>query len=310
MAKKVIYKGIDISKWQGTVDFGKVTKDKNVDFVILRAGLGKVASQIDAKFNTYYAGAKAAGIPVGAYWYSYAKTVADAKLEAQACLQVIRGKQFEMPIWYDIEEKNTFATGKNNVSAIARAFCSVLEAAGYFVGIYMSRSPATSYLASDIPTRYAMWIAEYSSSCKYQQNYGMWQYSDKGVISGIKGSVDLDYCYVDYISAIKSKGLNGFPKPVVVTPAPTPTPTPTPVVEPDPVPGDVNGNGIVDADDANQILEEYLDTTIAGKKSKLTAKQKKAADINKDGKIDADDANQALVQYLDESVMGKTKKKK
>ena len=101
------YKGIDVSQHQGNIDFGKV-KAAGYDFVIIRAGYGKYASQKDPYFEQNYAGAKAAGLNVGAYWYSYADSTANAKLEAEACLQVIKGKTFEYPIYFDLEERSQF----------------------------------------------------------------------------------------------------------------------------------------------------------------------------------------------------------
>ena len=92
--------GIDVSKHQGMIDWSKV----KTDFAILRAGFGRYTSQKDPQFERNYAGAKAAGIPVGVYWYSYAKSAEEAREEAKACLQVLQGKQFEFPIYFDIED--------------------------------------------------------------------------------------------------------------------------------------------------------------------------------------------------------------
>ena len=122
-------KGIDVSVHNGKIDFEKV-KAAGIQFVIVRAGLGKYAKQKDANFDANYAGAKAAGIPVGAYWYSYAVTPEEAIEEARVCIEVLKGKQFEFPIWFDQEEKASLDTGKANCSAMVRAFCNELEKAG------------------------------------------------------------------------------------------------------------------------------------------------------------------------------------
>ena len=218
-------KGIDVSKHNGNINWKNVKASGKVDFVILRAGYGKSVTQKDPKFDSYYLGAKSEDIPVGAYWYSYATTVAEAKQEAEVCIQCLRGKQFEYPIYFDLEEQKAFATGKKNCSAMVRAFCDALEAAGYWVGLYISRSPLQTYIEDDIKTRYALWVAEYASKLNYSGEVGMWQYSSKGSISGISGSVDLDECYCDYPSAIKAGGKNNFSIPS--TPAQPATPTPT-----------------------------------------------------------------------------------
>lgn len=204
-----MYNGIDVSEHQGIIDWPNL----NTDFVILRAGYGKIESQKDKMFETNYNGAKAKGIPVGAYWYSYATNPEEARREADVFLSVIRGKTFEYPVFYDVEEQRQFALGKEAVSSIIKAFLEKVEAADYWVGLYMSASPLSSYVTDDIKKRYAIWVANYGVSrpC-YAGSYGIWQYSSNGSIGGITGNVDLDYGYVDYPTQIKAKGLNGFGK--------------------------------------------------------------------------------------------------
>lgn len=205
--------GIDVSKHQGKIDWNKVKASGKVNFAIIRAGYGKAISQKDVQFENNYKGAKAAGIPVGAYWYSYALTPAEATAEAITFLKVLEGKQFEYPVFFDIEEQNALATGKNNVSAIIRAFCGEMEKAGYWVGIYASRAHIQSYMDSDVQKRYTLWAAEWGSKLNYTGEVGLWQYSESGKVDGIAGNVDLDICYVDYPASVKSAGKNGFAKP-------------------------------------------------------------------------------------------------
>jgi GH25 family lysozyme M1 (1,4-beta-N-acetylmuramidase) len=212
-------KGVDLSKHNGTINFD--TLSKNVDYAIIRAGYGKLASQKDVKFEEYYAGCKRYGIPVGCYWYSYATSVSEVKQEAQVFLNVIKGKQFEYPVYFDLEEKSAFNTGKSNCSAMVRAFCGALEEAGYYAGLYMSRSPFTTYMESDIKDKYTLWLAEYNSKLNYSGTVDMWQYGDTGRVNGIAGNVDMDYCYKDFPSIIKASGLNGFPKDDTSTSQPT-----------------------------------------------------------------------------------------
>lgn len=207
-------KGIDVSRHNGAIDWKSVKASGKCEFAILRAGYGKSISQKDPKFEWNYAGAKAQGIPVGAYWYSYALTPAEAEAEARVFLQAIAGKQFEFPVYFDIEEKSTLNTGSKNVSAIVKAFCNTMEKAGYWCGVYASRSHVQTYFDSEIKNRYSMWIAEWGSKLNYSGGeVGMWQYSDKGKVAGIGCAVDMDTCYVDYPTAIKAAGKNGYPKP-------------------------------------------------------------------------------------------------
>lgn len=208
MAKK----GIDISQYQTNVDFKKV-KASGIDYVIIRAGYGRFVKQKDPLFESHYAGAKAAGLDVGVYWYSYALSVEDAKLEAQTCLSVIKGKRFEYPIYFDLEENNQFAKGRSFCDSLVKAFCGEIEKAGYFAGLYISRSPLQQYISASVANKYALWIAEYASKCNYDGAFGMWQYSSTGKINGINGNVDCDHCYVDYPAKIKNAGLNGYHKP-------------------------------------------------------------------------------------------------
>ena len=201
--------GIDVSAHQGKIDWSKV----KTDFAIIRAGYGKVISQKDEQFEANYSGAKAEGIPVGTYWYSYAMTPDEAREEADVFLKVLAGKQFEYPVYFDIEEQKQLALGKEKVSEIIKAFLEKVEGAGYWVGLYMSASPLTDCVTSDIKSEYAVWVANVGvAKPSYAGAYGMWQYSWKGSVSGISGDVDLDYCYIDYPAKIKERGKNGFGK--------------------------------------------------------------------------------------------------
>ena len=216
-----LMKGIDVSVHNGDIDWQKV-KNAGIQFAILRAGYGRELSQKDARFEENYRNAKAAGIPVEAYWYSYAMSEDEARLEADVFLKIIDGKQFEMPVYFDLEEKKQFDLGKEKVSAIMRAFLEKVEKAGYFVGLYGSASSLTTHTAYDIKSRYTIWLAHWTEQTNYSGAYGIWQYSSEGKVDGISGNVDLDICYKDFPMIIKAKGLNGFGKEEVVPNPPTP----------------------------------------------------------------------------------------
>ena len=213
-------KGIDVSVHNGKIDWQKV-KNAGIDFAILRAGYGRLASQKDEKFEQNYSSAKAAGIPIGAYWYSYAMSEDEARLEADVFLSIIKGKQFEFPVYYDVEEQKQFALGKEKVSAIMRAFLERVEASGYFVGLYGSASSLNTHTSDDIKSRYTIWLAHWVNQTSYGGAYGIWQHSEKGRVDGINGNVDLDIGYKDFPTIIKGKGLNGWDKA-----EPTSTPAP------------------------------------------------------------------------------------
>ncbi len=202
--------GIDVSQWQGDINWGAV----KTDFVIIRAGYGREKSQVDTKFEQNYRGAKAAGIPVGAYWYSYAMSPDEARIEAQAFLNTIKGKQFEYPVYFDVEESKVFRLGRDVVSNIITAFLDEMEKAGYFAGLYMSASPLTQYTTPTVKDRFAVWVAHYGvSKPNYTGQYGIWQKSSQGKVSGVNGYVDIDECYIDYPAIIKKSGKNGFELP-------------------------------------------------------------------------------------------------
>lgn len=214
-----LMKGIDVSVHNSNIDWQKV-KNAGIQFAILRSGYGRELSQKDAKFEENYKNAKAAGVPVGAYWYSYAMSEDEARLEADVFLSVISGKQFEMPVYFDLEEKKQFDLGKKKVSAIMRAFLENVEKAGYFVGLYGSASSLTTHTADNIKSRYTIWLAHWTDQTNYSGAYGIWQYSSEGKVNGISGNVDMDICYNDFPTIIKNKKLNGFGNEQISTPEP------------------------------------------------------------------------------------------
>lgn len=205
--------GIDVSKWQGKIDWQKV-KNAGIEFALLRAGYGDTLnypSQIDATFEYNYSQCKRFGIPVGVYWYSYATTVEMAKQEARSCKALLKGKQLEYPVLYDVEEQRIFNTGK--ADEISQAFCFEMEADNFWVGIYIYRCAVQTFLSERTRTRFTMAIAEYGPKLNYSGPYGIWQNSSTFRVAGINGDVDHDWCYVDYPKLIKEKGKNGYPLP-------------------------------------------------------------------------------------------------
>ena len=198
-------KGIDISYCQTQVTWSEVT----AEFVIVKAGQRDFT---DPMFESHYKGAKSRGIPVGAYWYLDALTVEDAQKEADAFIKRLSGKQFEYPVFLDLENESQFQLGKKKVSELIRAFLERVENAGYWVGLYMSKSQLENYVDDDIKSWYCIWLAQWDViTPTYGGAYGMWQYK-VGKAAGIKGDCDLDYSYVDYPAQIKAKGLNGYGK--------------------------------------------------------------------------------------------------
>ncbi len=212
--------GIDVSLWQGDIDFNKVKAD-GIDFVIIRAGGGTgdpkdlrkdfdVRRQgIDPYFEQNYARAKAAGLNVGVYWYSFADTKEMAEREAAVCLKQLEGKQFEYPVFYDVENEFQLDKGRDFCSEIMETFCSIIRDNGYYAAFYMSAFWATTCLNDHIKTSYDCWIAQWSEPVTYAGSYGMWQ---KGLsqVDGVYGDVDFDVSFTNYPLYIKTRRLNGW----------------------------------------------------------------------------------------------------
>lgn len=214
-------KGIDVSHHNGEIDWGKVKESGLVDFAILRTGFGRQSpTQVDKQFERNYVECKKYGIPVGAYHYSYSLTPADAELEAVFALQLIEGKQFEFPIFIDIEEKSQVALNRNVCSNIVKAFCDTLECKKCWAGVYSFDSFFKTNLNSEIPNRYATWVARVPSVDNGSNTVtpvnipkarlDIHQFSWKGQIPGIKGDVDMNIAYKDFTPLVKNAQLNGY----------------------------------------------------------------------------------------------------
>lgn len=205
-------KGIDVSKWQGIVNWNEVRKD-SIEFAIIREGWGKKSlNQIDKKFYENYEKAKSAGIYVGAYHYSYAGSADDAQLEAEFCLENIRNMQFEYPICFDIEDRTMLSLSNRQRTDIVKAFCSEIEKAGYYAMFYCNLNWLNNYLIKEeLLSKYDLWLAQWNAR-KPSTSCGIWQKSDQGIIDGINGNIDVDIAYKNYAEIIKTKGLNGFRK--------------------------------------------------------------------------------------------------
>ena len=186
---------IDVSTWQGNIDFNKVKKS-GIDYVILRAGYGRELDQIDNRFVENYEKAKAAGLKVGAYWFSYSESVDEAFKEAEACLYCLGGRKLDMPLYYDLEIDSVMERmTKSEYTQMALNFCSVIESAGYRPGIYSSVSVYQTKLDHSRLLRdgISVWNAHWSERCTIECD--VWQYSENGSVSGIYGDVDMNLIY-------------------------------------------------------------------------------------------------------------------
>ena len=211
---RVIYQqGPDISKYNGNINM-KLAKQNGMDFVILKAGSGY--SGEDPKFQQNYNNAKAAGLNVGAYWYSYAVNVQEAKEEAVRYLRILGKKQFEYPVYLDFEDPSQRRIPNKTKTDMAIAFMSILEKNGYYTGLYSSGSWINNQFERHRLKDYDIWIAHWhvtSPNC-FTPDYGMWQFTNKSKIKGVpdtgEGGVDMNYSYKNYPKIIKDAKLNNF----------------------------------------------------------------------------------------------------
>ncbi len=195
-------KGVDISEHNGSVNFSTL-KNNGVEFVIIRLGYGSnYTNQDDKRFAENVKKAEAAGMPWGAYLYSYAKNTSMAKSEAEHALRLLKGKTPLYGVWYDVEDPQLSGV---DVVATSQTFCDAMENAGYYAGIYASLSWLNNQLGSSKLDKYDKWVAQWNSSCTYKKAYGIWQYTDKLVIGG--KNFDGNWAYKDYPSIIKA--MNG-----------------------------------------------------------------------------------------------------
>lgn len=210
------YKIIDVSQYQPNIDYAAVAK--HVDGVILRCGVtlwGKQVMSKDDLFEKHYKGFKDVGVPVGAYYYSAADSVEVAQREADFTLALLVGKQFELPIYYDVECDPRMANlSKDVLTLICIEYCEALENAGYFVGVYANTNYFVNKLHHDkLSKLYTLWLADYrGSKANKTLKRDIWQYTDSGKVNGILVNVDLNEGYRDFQVEIKAAGLNGYVK--------------------------------------------------------------------------------------------------
>lgn len=205
-------KVIDISSYNGTVNWRKV-KDQNINHAMIKIGSGinkDRKGKTDPKFATNYRNARYASIHRGVYYYSYAKTVDDAKKEAAHCIsllkeQGIKPKDLDLPVAFDIEEEATFQTGRENVTAITTTFCDAIKKAGYEPMVYSGASALRNHFEYSKLKQYKIWVAHYTKASRplIPFPYNMWQYTSKASVSG--ANTGMGYCDMNYLLVKENK---------------------------------------------------------------------------------------------------------
>ena len=191
---------IDVSTWNGNIDWNKVYKS-GVRYAMIRSSFGiENPNQVDNKFVRNITNAQKAGVKCGIYHYSYAKSAAEAKKEADFCLKTIKNYEIDLPVAFDIEDSSQTGLGKDTLTNIVIAFCDRIKSAGYRPMLYCNPNWLCNYLHKDkLINKYDIWLANWGVSAP-SYNCAIWQYSENGSVPGISGSVDMNWIFKDYTS--------------------------------------------------------------------------------------------------------------
>lgn len=207
-------KGIDVSKWQGQIDWAKVKAD-GIQFAMIRAGYGQ--NNIDPQFKRNAEQCAKVGMPFGVYWFSYALNVSDAEKEAAYCLAAVKPYKLEYPICFDFEydsveyaKKQGVNVTKTLASQIVKAFCNRIEKAGYFAMNYANLDYLKNYFTDEVNARYGLWLAAWNNKSDPPRDCYIWQYTNSGKVNGISGAVDLNRSYVDFPTFLREQKLNNL----------------------------------------------------------------------------------------------------
>lgn len=194
--------GIDVSKWNGNIDWNAV-KNSGINYVIIRCGY-RGSSQgslvVDPKFTANIKGATAAGLKVGVYFFTQAVNEVEAVQEASMVLEQIKNYKISYPVFLDVESSGGRADGidKATRTAVCKAFCQTIQNAGYNAGVYANKSWLTTKLDPSALSAYKIWLAQYAAKPTYTGRYDLWQYRSTGSVSGISGNVDMNLSYLGY----------------------------------------------------------------------------------------------------------------
>lgn len=190
--------GIDVSTHQGLIDWQAVA-DAGVEFAILRVGYrGSTEGKLyeDEQFSENLAGARAAGLQIGVYFFSQALTTEEAEEEAELACRLLDGESLELPVFYDWEEVSGGSRVESAASVpmtdCAIAFCEAVERKGYTAGVYFNQSYGYGYLELERLQDYTLWLAEYCDTPSFRYHFDCLQYTDSGTVDGIEGAVDLN----------------------------------------------------------------------------------------------------------------------
>lgn len=190
-------KGIDVSEFQGNINWNKVKAD-GIEFAILK--LGNIydydANYKDSKFDTNYKNARANGIKIGAYIYNYCNTIDTLKKGLEWAIKKLEGKELDLPFYLDMEDKDIQGETKETLTNQCNEFAKYVESKGYQAGVYANVNWLKNELnPNDLDKKISVWVAQYYKECQYTGKYDIWQYASDGSVSGISGNCDMNYLY-------------------------------------------------------------------------------------------------------------------
>lgn len=199
---------MDVSRWQGKIDWDAVQCSGSIDGVMLRV-LGNKNGQpyLDPQFEQNYASCAARGIPVGCYYYTCAVTSRQAETELDALRAALTGKQFQLPIAIDVEDSRLRSLSSSALAKRVAQAAAEIERWGLYAMVYTYSNFADTALDMSALAAYDLWIADYRNK-RPTRKHGMWQYTSKGTVLGVSGPVDLSHAYKDYSFIIKRAGLD------------------------------------------------------------------------------------------------------
>ena len=202
--------GIDVSRYQGSINWSAVAA-AGKQFAIVRIGSSNNnGAYVDPYFLQNVNGAHAAGLRVGAYYYTYARTESAVARELTTFLNALEGLQLEYPVFVDVEARSLTSLGKPQLTNLVKYAMDILNQRKWYAGWYSYTNYINSNLNAAALSRYPLWVADYRATLGYNGSYAMWQYTGSGVVNGISGACDLNRSYRDFLPEIQAGGYNNY----------------------------------------------------------------------------------------------------
>ena len=196
-------RGMDVSRYQGLVNWPAVA-GAGIQFAMVRIGSSNGgAAYVDPYFQRNVQGAHDAGLKVGAYYFTYAKTRDQVNTELETFLMALAGLRLEYPVFVDVESNQLTGLGRQPLTELVRYAMDILNQSGWLPGYYTYTAFAQQYLDTQALAAYPLWIADYRGYVGYSGSYDLWQYSSTGQVAGVEGNVDLDYSYKNFLPLLQ-----------------------------------------------------------------------------------------------------------